>query len=78
MKSRLSSPGLRCEEPAQLAGVSAAYYTRFEQCDARDVSREVPDMISRVLKLSDAEHAHLLRLAEPSGISRSPSHRANR
>lgn len=58
-------PGLRREELAQLAGVSAAYYTRFEQGNARNVSREVVDAISRVLGLSDAEHAHLLRLAQP-------------
>ncbi|MFE6962148.1 helix-turn-helix domain-containing protein [Streptomyces sp. NPDC057696] len=57
-------PGLRREELAQLAGVSAAYYTRFEQGNARNVSREVLDAISRALKLSDAEHTHLLSLAE--------------
>jgi transcriptional regulator with XRE-family HTH domain len=55
--------GLRREELAQLAGVSAAYYTRFEQGNARNVSREVVDAISRVLRLSDTEHAHLLELA---------------
>ncbi|MGO1057225.1 helix-turn-helix transcriptional regulator [Crossiella sp. CA198] len=59
-------PGLRREELAQLAGVSAAYYTRFEQGNAHNVSREVLDAISRVLRLSDAEHAHLLRLAQPT------------
>ncbi|MEV4756023.1 helix-turn-helix transcriptional regulator [Micromonospora sp. NPDC049559] len=58
-------PGLRREELAHLAGVSAAYYTRFEQGNARNVSREVLNAISRVLNLSDAEHAHLLRLAQP-------------
>ncbi|RAN91998.1 hypothetical protein GAR05_06562 [Micromonospora saelicesensis] len=58
-------PGLRREELAQLAGVSAAYYTRFEQGNARNVSREVLDAISRVLELSEAEHAHLVRLAQP-------------
>ncbi|MGW9129781.1 helix-turn-helix domain-containing protein [Streptomyces sp. NPDC055681] len=58
-------PGLRREELAQVAGVSAAYYTRFEQGHARNVSHEVLDAISRVLKLSDTEHAHLLRLAQP-------------
>ncbi|WP_327420396.1 helix-turn-helix transcriptional regulator [Streptomyces sp. NBC_01527] len=57
-------PGLRREELAQLAGVSAAYYTRFEQGNARNASREVVDAISRVLRLSDAEHAHLLQLAQ--------------
>ncbi|WP_078495940.1 helix-turn-helix transcriptional regulator [Streptomyces sp. LaPpAH-108] len=58
-------PGLRREELAHLAGVSAAYYTRFEQGNARNVSREVVDAISRVLRLSDTEHAHLLELAQP-------------
>ncbi|MEV7817507.1 helix-turn-helix transcriptional regulator [Streptomyces flaveolus] len=58
-------PGLRREELAQLAGVSAAYYTRFEQGNARNVSREVLEAISRALRLSDTEHAHLLRLAQP-------------
>jgi transcriptional regulator with XRE-family HTH domain len=57
--------GLRREELAQLAGVSMAYYTRFEQGNARNVSAEVLDAISRALKLSDAEHAHLLHLAKP-------------
>jgi len=57
-------PGLRREELAQLAGVSGGYYTRFEQGNARNVSREVLDAISRALKLSEAEHAHLLRLAQ--------------
>jgi transcriptional regulator with XRE-family HTH domain len=65
-------PGLRREELAQLAGVSAAYYTRFEQGNARNVSREVLDAISRVLKLSDAEHAHLLRRAQPKRHRRQP------
>ncbi|MEW2545358.1 helix-turn-helix transcriptional regulator [Streptomyces sp. NPDC047002] len=58
-------PGLRREELAQLAGVSAAYYTRFEQGNARNASREVVDAIARVLRLSDAEHAHLVQLAQP-------------
>ncbi|MCA1218242.1 helix-turn-helix transcriptional regulator [Streptomyces sp. 8L] len=58
-------PGLRREELAQLAGVSAAYYTRFEQGNARNVSREVVDAVSRVLGLSGDEHTHLLRLAQP-------------
>ncbi|WP_329021890.1 helix-turn-helix transcriptional regulator [Streptomyces sp. NBC_01423] len=65
-------PGLRREELAQLAGVSVAYYTRFEQGNARNVSREVVDAISRVLRLSDAEHAHLLELAR---LKRGPGRR---
>ncbi|MEU6497073.1 helix-turn-helix transcriptional regulator [Streptomyces sp. NPDC046984] len=65
-------PGLRREELAQLAGVSAAYYTRFEQGNARNVSRGVVDAISRVLRLSDAEYAHLLELTQ---LKRGPSKR---
>jgi transcriptional regulator with XRE-family HTH domain len=48
-----------------LAGVSVAYYTRLEQGNGRNVSVEVLDAISAALKLSDAEHAHLLDLAKP-------------
>ncbi|WP_431037711.1 helix-turn-helix domain-containing protein [Streptomyces sp. P6-2-1] len=65
-------PGLRREELAHLAGVSAAYYTRFEQGNARNVSREVIDAISRVLRLSDPEHAHLLRLAQAGRTGQRP------
>ncbi|MEU9150965.1 helix-turn-helix transcriptional regulator [Streptomyces sp. NPDC048417] len=57
-------PGLRREELAQLAGVSVAYYTRLEQGNGRNVSAEVLDAIARALRLSDAEHAHLLHLAK--------------
>ncbi|MEO3769283.1 helix-turn-helix transcriptional regulator [Micromonospora sp. B9E7] len=66
-------PGLRREELAQLAGVSAAYYTRFEQGNARNVSREVLDAVSRALKLSEAEHAHLLSLAQPERQQHQPA-----
>ncbi|MFC0108017.1 helix-turn-helix domain-containing protein [Kibdelosporangium aridum] len=58
-------PGLRREELAQLAGVSVAYYTRLEQGNGRNVSREVLDAIAKALKLSETEHAHLLDLAQP-------------
>ncbi|MEU9174670.1 helix-turn-helix transcriptional regulator [Streptomyces sp. NPDC048420] len=58
-------PGLRREELAQLAGVSVAYYTRLEQGNGRNVSAEVLDAIARALRLSDAEHAHLMHLAKP-------------
>ena len=53
-------PGLRREELAQLAGVSVAYYTRLEQGNGRNVSAEVLDAISRALRLTESEHAHLL------------------
>ncbi|MEU0964670.1 helix-turn-helix transcriptional regulator [Streptomyces sp. NPDC005917] len=57
-------PGLRREELAQLAGVSVAYYTRLEQGNGRNVSAEVLDAIARALRLTDAEHAHLMHLAK--------------
>ncbi|MER5223925.1 helix-turn-helix domain-containing protein [Streptomyces flaveus] len=57
-------PGLRREELAQVAGVSVAYYTRLEQGNGRNVSAEILDAIARALRLSDAEHAHLIHLAK--------------
>ncbi len=63
-------PGLRREELAQLAGVSVAYYTRLEQGNGRNVSAEVLDSIARALRLTDAEHAHLTRLAKPKQLRR--------
>ncbi|MFJ4277894.1 helix-turn-helix domain-containing protein [Streptomyces massasporeus] len=65
-------PGLRREELAQLAGVSVAYYTRLEQGNGRNVSAEVLDAIARALRLSDAEHAHLLHLAKPKQHKKKP------
>ncbi|WP_409237929.1 helix-turn-helix domain-containing protein [Streptomyces sp. PA5.6] len=63
-------PGLRREELAQLAGVSVAYYTRLEQGNGRNVSGEVLDAIARALRLTDAEHAHLTRLAKPKTLKK--------
>ncbi|GGZ93972.1 helix-turn-helix domain-containing protein [Streptomyces echinoruber] len=68
-------PGLRREELAQLAGVSVAYYTRLEQGNGRNVSAEVLDAIARALRLSDAEHAHLVHLARPKQHKKKPSAR---
>ena len=55
--------GLRREEVAYLAGVSVTWYTWLEQ--GRDVtpSRQVVDSLARTLRLSHAEHVHLLALA---------------
>ncbi|MEV5435657.1 helix-turn-helix transcriptional regulator [Streptomyces sp. NPDC052682] len=65
-------PGLRREELAQLAGVSVAYYTRLEQGNGRNVSAEVLDSIARALRLTDAEHAHLVHLAKPKQHKKKP------
>lgn len=56
-------PGLRREELAQLAGVSAGYYTRLEQDQAGTASGQVLDALARVLRLDAAEAVHLRNLA---------------
>ena len=61
--TRRRTAGLRREEVAQLAGVSATYYTFLEQ--GRDVrpSRQVVTALAGALRLSSAERAHLFQLA---------------
>ena len=56
-------PGLRREELAQLAGVSASYYTRLEQGVSLNASSEILDAIARALGLDETETAHLHALA---------------
>jgi transcriptional regulator with XRE-family HTH domain len=56
------TPGLRREEVAILAGVSATYYTWLEQGREVAVSRDVIESIGRALQLSRDEHMHLLGL----------------
>jgi transcriptional regulator with XRE-family HTH domain len=58
-------PGLRREELAHLAGVSATYYTRLEQGQSTNASDAVIDSIARALDLNDDERAHLHDLARP-------------
>ncbi|AXJ11872.1 helix-turn-helix transcriptional regulator [Arthrobacter sp. PM3] len=59
-------PGLRREEVAQLAGVSADYYTRLERGSLRGVSDSVLEAVASALQLDDAERAHLMDLARTS------------
>ncbi|MFM9372495.1 helix-turn-helix domain-containing protein [Streptomyces sp. Da 82-17] len=63
-------PGLRREELAQLAGVSAGYYTRLEQGQAGTASQQVLDALAKVLRLDPTETAHLHNLARQSGTPR--------
>ena len=56
-------PGLRREEVAVLAGVSAPYYTRLERGDMSGASESVLEALARALQLDDAERAHLFDLA---------------
>ncbi|MFE0856972.1 helix-turn-helix transcriptional regulator [Streptomyces mutabilis] len=68
-------PGLRREELAQLAGVSAGYYTRLEQGQAETASEQVLDALARVLRLDQVETVHLHNLARQSakpGLSEPP------
>ncbi|WP_153814334.1 helix-turn-helix transcriptional regulator [Streptomyces sp. SUK 48] len=60
---RRRTPGLRREELALLAGISATWYTYLEQ--GRDVraSDQVYDALATALRLDRHERAHLLRLA---------------
>src|SRR4051794_9870246 len=55
--------GLRREEVALLAGISAEYYIRIERGNVRGVSEDVLDGISRALQLDEAERLHLFDLA---------------
>jgi transcriptional regulator with XRE-family HTH domain len=59
---RRRTPGLRREEVALLAGVGTTWYTWLEQ--GRDVraSLEVLEAVSRALRLSPAERAHVILL----------------
>lgn len=56
-------PGLRREEVALLAGVSADYYIRLERGNLAGVSEQVLDALARALRLDEAERSHLFDLA---------------
>jgi transcriptional regulator with XRE-family HTH domain len=56
-------PGLRREEVASLAGVSADYYRRLERGQVSGVSELVLEALARALQLDDAERTHLIDLA---------------
>ncbi|MFI5842072.1 helix-turn-helix domain-containing protein [Catenuloplanes sp. NPDC051500] len=58
-------PGLRREEVALLAGISAEYYLRLEQGRDRSPSAQVASALARVLRLDADATAHLLALAAP-------------
>lgn len=60
---RRRAPGLRREELAALAGVSADYLTRLEQGRATAPSAQVVEALARALRLSEPERELLYRLA---------------
>ena len=66
--ARRRTPGLRREEVAQRANVSATWYTWLEQGRGGAASADVLDRISRAMMLTDAEREHLFLL----GLGRPP------
>ncbi len=66
--ARRRTPGLRREEVAQRANVSATWYTWLEQGRGGAPSADVLDRIARALLMTDAEREHLFIL----GLGRPP------
>jgi transcriptional regulator with XRE-family HTH domain len=64
--TRRRTPGLRREEVAQRANVSATWYTWLEQGRGGGPSPDVLDRVARALELTPAEREHLFLLAERS------------
>src|SRR6202158_4252613 len=58
-------PGLRREEVAMLAGISADYYLRLERGRDKNPSAQVLESLARVLHLDELEQEYLLGLAAP-------------
>jgi transcriptional regulator with XRE-family HTH domain len=58
-------PGLRREEVAMLAGISADYYLRLERGRDKNPSPQVLESLARVLHLDELEQEYLLGLAAP-------------
>ena len=71
--SRRRVPGLRREEVAMLAGVSADYYVRLEQGRDQHPSEQVIDALGRALQLDDDAVAHLRRLGRPRAPASPPA-----
>lgn len=68
-------PGLRREEVALVAGMSAEYYKRLERGNALGVSEAVIDGVSRALQLDDVEQAHLRDLIRAANAGAHPRSR---
>ncbi|ERK71706.1 hypothetical protein N136_01933, partial [Leifsonia aquatica ATCC 14665] len=64
--------GLRREEVAMLAGISAEYYLRLEQGRDRNPSGQVLRSVARVLQLDEEATAHLLGLVRADERPRRP------
>lgn len=62
--ARRRAQGLRREEVAQLAGISATWYTWIEQGREVNVSAEALDRLAIALKLSKSERTYLFDMAD--------------
>ncbi|MGQ3091003.1 MAG: helix-turn-helix transcriptional regulator [Methylophilus sp.] len=62
--SRRRTQGLRREEVAQLAGISATWYTWIEQAREINVSPDALDRLATALKLSKTERSYLFDMAD--------------
>ncbi len=63
VRNRRRTPGLRREEVAELASISASWYTLLEQGHDVHPSPQVLEGLAQALKLSAAEVQHLFLLA---------------
>ncbi len=72
--SRRRTPGLRREEVAQRANISAAWYVCLEQGRGGAPSADVLDNLAKALLLTDAEREHLFQI----GLGRPPESRYRR
>jgi transcriptional regulator with XRE-family HTH domain len=68
--------GLRREEVAMLAGISADYYLRLEQGRDHNPSVQVLEALARVLQLDQAASNYLLSLATARRPARRPRRKA--
>jgi transcriptional regulator with XRE-family HTH domain len=73
---RRRAAGLRREELAQLAGISADYLTRLEQGRATAPSAQVVESLARALRLPDGDRTLMYELAGLTvpGLDVVPSH----
>ncbi len=66
-RQRRRTPGLKREEVAQRAGISAEWYVKLEQGRAVSPSMETVDALGYALQLDAVELAHLRALAAAGG-----------
>src|ERR1700749_497306 len=78
LAGRRRVPGLRREEVAMLAGVSADYYVGLEQGRDQHPSEQVIEALGRALQLDDDGGAHLRTLAAPATRRRRAPRRPQR